>query len=88
MEKPTKAFLPEILNAKNEEERKKIIETAATVYTNLIVEQVQSFPEKDLPVVLFALGAVKETFAKLSPVAELISDEMAKGLKRQVFVSK
>lgn len=44
MEKPTKAFLPEILNAKNEEERKKIIETAATVYTNLIVEQVQSFP--------------------------------------------
>ena len=86
MEKPTKAFLPEILNAKNKEERKKIIETAATVYTNLIVEQVQSFPEKDLPVV--ALGAVKETFAELSPTAASLSREMGKGLKRLVFVSK
>ena len=88
MEKPTKVFLPEILNAKNEEERKKIIETAATVYTNLIVEQVQSFPEKDLPVVLFALGTVKETFAELSPTAASLSREMGKGLKRLVFVSK
>lgn len=88
MEKPTKAFFLEIINAKNPEEREKIIGTATTVYANLIVELVQSFPEKDLPMVLFALGSVKETFAELSPVAELISDEMGKGLKRQVFVSK
>lgn len=88
MEKPTKAFMPELLDAKTSEEKKKIMETAATVYTNLIVEQVQSFPEEDLPVVLLALGSVKETFEELYPTADTLSKEMSKGLKRLVFVSE
>ncbi len=45
MEKPTKAFLPEILNTKTDEDFAKVIEEAATVYANLIVELVQSFSE-------------------------------------------
>lgn len=67
MEKPTKTLLPEIFNAETDEDFAKVIGEAAIVYANLIVELVQSFPEKDLPVILFALRLVEETFAELFP---------------------
>ena len=86
MEKPTKALLPEIFNTKTDEDFAKVIEEAATVYANLIVELVQSFPEKDLPVILFALRSVEETFAELSPTSKVLSDKIGKGLNRQVIV--
>ena len=86
MEKPTKALLPEIFNAKTDEDFAKVIEEAATVYANLIVELVQSFPEKDLPVIIFALRSVEKTFAELSPTSKVLSDEIGKGLNRQVIV--
>lgn len=86
MEKPTKALLPEIFNAETDEDFANVIEEAATVYANLIVELVQSFPEKDLPVILFALRSAEETFAELSPTSKVLSDEIGKGLNRQVVV--
>ena len=84
MEKPTKALLPEIFNIENEEDVGKVIEEAATVYANLIVELVQSFPRKDLPVILFTLRSVEEAFAELSPIAKALSDEIGKSLSRRV----
>ena len=86
MEKPTKALLPEIFNTKTDEDFAKVIEEAATVYANLIVELVQSLPEKDLPVILFALRSVEETFAELSPTVKVLSDEIGKRLTKQVLV--
>ena len=86
MEKPTKALLSEIFNTKTDEDFAKVIEEAATVYANLIVELVQPFPEKDLPVILFALRSVEETFAELSPTSKVLADKIGKGLNRQVFV--
>lgn len=86
MEKPTKALLPEIFNTKTDEDFAKVIEEAATVYANLIVELVQSFPEKDLPVILFALRSVEEAFAELSPTSKVLADKIGKGLNRQVIV--
>ena len=80
--------MPELLNAKTSEEEKKIMETAATVYTNLIVEQVQSFPGKDLPVILFSLSSAAETLAELYPFEKRLSEEMYKDAKRLVIVSK
>lgn len=64
----------------------KLLGEAATVYANLIAELVQSFPEKDLPVILFALRSVKKTFAELSPTSKVLADEIGKGLNRQVIV--
>ena len=86
MEKQTKALLPEIFNTKTDDDFEKVINEAATVYANLIVEWVQSLPEKDLPVILFALRSVEETFAELSPTVKVLSDEIGKGLNRQVTV--
>ena len=86
MEKPTKALLPEIFNAETDEDFANVIGEAATVYANLIAELVQSFPEKDLPVILFALRSVEEAFAELSPTSKVLSDEIGKGLNRQVVV--
>ena len=86
MEKPTKALLPGIFNAKTNEDFEKVIEEAATVYAGLIVELVQSFPEKDLPVILFALRSVEETFAELSPASKVLADEIGKGLTKQILV--
>lgn len=86
MEKPTKALLSEIFNTKTDEDFAKVIEEAATVYANLIVELVQSFPEKDLPVILFALRSVEETVAELSPTSKVLADKIGKGLNRQVIV--
>lgn len=86
MEKPTKALLSEIFNTKTDEDFAKVIEEAAAVYANLIVELVQSFPEKDLPVILFALRSVEETFAELSPTSKVLADKIGKGLNRQVIV--
>ena len=86
MEKPTKALLPEIFNTETDEDFAKVIEEAATVYAGLIVELVQSFPKKDLPVILFALRSVEETFAELSPTSKVLADEIGKGLNRQVIV--
>ena len=86
MEKPTKALLPEIFNTETDEDFAKVIGEAATVYTNLIAELVQSFPEKDLPVILFALRSVEETFAEFSPTSKVLADEIGKGLNRQVIV--
>ena len=85
MEKPTKALLPEIFNAETNEDFANVIGEAATVYANLIVELVQSFPEKDLPVILFALRSVEEAFAELSPTSKVLSDEIGKGLNRLVI---
>ena len=82
MEKPTKALLSEIFNTKTDEDFAKVIEEAATVYANLIVELVQ----KDLPVILFALRSVEEAFAELSPTSKVLSDKIGKGLNRQVIV--
>ena len=86
MKKPTKALLPEILNTKTDEDFAKVIEEAATDYANLIVELVQSFPEEDLSVILFALRSVEEVFAELSPTSKVLADEIGKGLNRQVIV--
>lgn len=86
MEKPTKALLPEIFNTKTDDDFEKVINEAATVYANLIVEWVQSLPEKDLPVILFALRSVEETFAELSPTVKVLSDEIGKRLTKQVLV--
>ena len=71
MEKPTKALLPEIFNTKTDEDFAKVIEEAATVYANLIVELVQSFPEKDLPVILFACGrSICGTFSNIESLVK------------------
>lgn len=86
MEKPTKALLPEIFNTKTDDDFEKVINEAATVYANLIVEWVQSLPEEDLPVILFALRSVEETFAELSPTVKVLSDEIGKRLTKQVLV--
>ena len=86
MEKPTKALLSEIFNTETDEDFAKVIGEAAIVYANLIAELVQSFPEKDLPVILFALRSVEEVFAELSPTSKVLSDKIGKGLNRQVIV--
>lgn len=86
MEKPTKALLPEIFNSKTNEDFEKVIEESATVYAGLIVELVQSFPKKDLPVILFALRSVEEAFAELSPASKVLADEIGKGLTKQILV--
>ena len=61
--------------------------TAATVYANLIVELVQSFPEKDLPVILFALRCCgRNICGTFSNIESRCQDKIGKGLNRQVIV--
>ena len=86
MEKPTKAILAELPNAKTLQEVSEIRMKAADTYTSLILDSIQPMPVSDIPAILFALREIHEELIKQHPAAEARSKILFTGIGREVTV--
>ena len=86
MEKPTKAILAELPNAKTLQEVSEIRLRAVDTYVSLILDSIQPMPVPDIPAILFALSEVQEELVKQNPGAEAFSKILFTGIGREVTV--